>query len=331
MGYVFAPATLERIAAVAGAAAVAEAADLMEPHRRPITASRPLATVPTTHRLVEGLAFDPLRDRLFVSSVVDRQLLRRHEDGWTPVEGLEPGSLFGLAFDAARDRLWVASGRVDQTPNPETAFRGLIAIDAETLRVVGRVPAPEGGAPADITVAPDGTVFASDPQRGALYRLAPGTERIEALVPPGRLRSPQGIAVVEGGRRLYVADYSYGIAIVDTQTGEVTRLAGEGPMMLSGIDGLFLHDGALIAIQNGVEPRRILRIALDPTGTRAVAVEPIERGHPEWGEPTLGQIVDGGLLYVSDAQWERFGAGGALVGEAPLRPTVLRRLPLARP
>ena len=42
----------------------------------------------------------------------------------------------------------------------------------------------------------------------------------------------------------------------------------------------------------------------------------------------MAQIKDGDLLYVADAQWERFGAGGAVNGEAPLRPTPIRIVPL---
>ena len=327
MGFTISPATLERLAAVAGTAETGALAARMDAGRVPVEASVVVATIPSDDRLIEGIACDPATGRLYASSVVGRQLFVM--DGqWHPVAALETRSLFGRALDAPRRRLWMASGTVEPTPNPETAFRGLIALDLETGRQAKRVAAPVGVSLADIAVAADGTVYASDPTGGGLYRLGPGADRIEALVPPERLNGPQGIAVNPDGGRLYVSDYEYGIAIVDPASGAVSRLAADAPMMLDGIDGLLLADGALVGIQNGTRTHRIVRIRLDPAGLRAVALDVIERAHPAWGEPTLGQLRDGDLLYVADAQWERFGPGGAIVGEGPLRPTAIRIVPL---
>ncbi|WP_114950829.1 hypothetical protein [Sphingosinicella terrae] len=332
MGY--APAAADAFAALApliGETEAAAFAGQAQAARRPIEASIVLSHIPAEHRLVEGIAWDPVSRRLFASAVVGRYLLSLSEQGWAPVPDLGAGSLIGVAVDRPRQLLWVASRVVEQTPSPEGAFRGLLAVDLESRRLVRRVAAPEGTGPGDIAIGPDGTVFASDPTGGGLYRLAPGAETMEAVVPPGRLRSPQGIAVAADGRRLYVSDYGRGIAIVDPESGTVADLVPDAPMMLSGTDGLMLHGGDLIAIQNGTEPRRIVRIRLDAGGTRATALEVIEQAHREWGEPTIGQIDGDRLLYVSDAQWERFGAGGRVTGEAPLRATAIRAVPLGPP
>jgi hypothetical protein len=327
LGFVIAPPTLEILSAVAGAAETRAIAARMAAGAVPLEASAVFATVPAEHRLVEGVAWDAATGRLYASSVVGRALLVMDGE-WRPVAGVEAGSLFGLTVDAPRRRLWMASGVLDPTPQPESAFRGLIALDLDSQRVVRRIAAPDGVSLADIAVAPDGTVYASDPVGGGLYRLSPGAGRIETLVAPGRLRGPQGIAVTADGRRLYVADYGYGIAIVDPASGAVARLASDRPMMLDGVDGLFLADGALVAIQNGTRPLRIVRIRLDAEGLRATGLEVIEQAHRQWGEPTLGQLRDGDLIYVADAQWERFGPGGAIVGDEPLRATAIRIVPL---
>jgi sugar lactone lactonase YvrE len=200
----------------------------------------------------------------------------------------------------------------------------LIALDLASLRVVRRVPAPAGGSPGDLAVAADGTVYASDPISGAVYRARPGAAALEALVPAGGMRSAQGLALSPDGRRLYVADYGYGLAMIDTVSGQVVRVAAQGVAMLDGIDGLIADGGSLIAIQNGVSPRRIVRLHLAAGGAAVARVEVLERANPAWGEPTLGQLVDGNLLYVADAQWERHGAGGAVIGEGPVRPTAIQ-------
>jgi hypothetical protein len=329
MGYALSPAAFEQLAAHLSAEEASTLPARAAANRQELRGSTVFATVPVEHRLVEGVGWDARTNRLFTSSVVGRELVMLGGQGWRRIDGLDAGSLFGLAIDEPRRLLWVASGVVDPTPSPETAYRGLIALSLDDLQVVRRVPAPAADlSPADIAVAPNGTVYASDPTSGAILRALPQADSMEVLVPSGRLRSPQGIALdVERGR-LYVADYNYGLALVNLATGALSRLSADLPMMLNGIDGLFLVDGDLVGIQNGTNPRRIVRIRLDRSGTRATGLEVIERAHSEWGEPTLGQIKEGDLIYVADAQWERFGAGGAVNGAEPLRPTAIRIVPL---
>jgi sugar lactone lactonase YvrE len=328
MGYALSPASIAAIAAHLPGVEGQSLAARFDTNRAAFGASRLAFTIPAERRLIEGIAWDAAGRRLFAASVVGRELLVHDARGWRAVPGVDAGSLFGIAVDPRRRLLWLTSGVVEQTPSPATAFRGLIALDLGSLRVVRRVPAPSGGSPGDLAVATDGTVFASDPQNGAVYRARPGAAALEPLVPAGAMRSPQGLALSPDGRRLYVADYGYGIAIVDPATGRLARLAARGIAMLDGIDGLIADGDALIAIQNGVSPRRILRLHLAPGGGEIARVAVLERANPDWGEPTLGTLMDGQLLYLADAQWERFGAGGAVIGEGPLRPATIRILGL---
>jgi hypothetical protein len=195
---------------------------LSEPNGGAIENSRPLATVPAEALLAESVWRDPETGDLFVTAVVSRALFVSRGDGdWEklPIEGA--GSLTGLAYDRASGLLWVASGVVEQTPEPETAFSGLIAIDPRSGAEQRRVAGADNSNPSDIAVDGEGRVYASDPLSGALYVARPGAASLETLVGPGTLRSPQGIAVLPGDRRLVVSDYRYGLAMVDIATGEV--------------------------------------------------------------------------------------------------------------
>jgi hypothetical protein len=291
-----------------------------------VQASRLFTSLPSSHRLVEGIAWDARTGRLFAATVVSRTLLVRDARGWRAIDGLDAGSLFGLAIDNRRRLLWAASGVVEQTPNPEGAFRGLIALDLATLHPVRRLAAPGEGFPADIAVAADGTIYGSDPNTGAIYRAGPADTALSVFVQPGLLRSPQGLVPSADGRRLYVSDYGYGIAEVHMATGAVVRLESDAGTMLDGIDGLYPWRGGLIAIQNGTNPRRILWLTLSPDGERIAGVRVLESNHPDWLEPTLGVPRQRDFLYVADAQWERYGEGGAVKGAAPVRATTIRLL-----
>ena len=98
--------------------------------------------------------------------------------------------------------------------------------------------------------------------------------------------------------------------------------------IIAGVDGLWLHEGELIAVQNGTSPMRISAFRLSDDGTRIIGYRVLEQAHPDWTEPLGGSIADGALYYVATGQWDRYDKGALRDGMAPI-PTVIRRLPLA--
>ncbi|WP_380877452.1 SMP-30/gluconolactonase/LRE family protein [Sphingomonas sp. DBB INV C78] len=286
------------------------------------------AEIPAEHRIVEGVAWDAKTQRLFASTVIDGRLLVREGKTWRTVPLQGPvGGLFGMAVDAPRRLLWLTSGLAEQVAKPEKAFRGLIAVDLDRLTVVRRVPIATGS-PGDLAVAADGSVYVSNGETGAIHVCAPGCDKVQDLLPPGRFRSPQGLAFSRDGKLLYIADYGYGIAVYDLRRKALSRLAAAKPAMLDGVDGLVRHKSDLIAIQNGTNPRRIIRLRLGSDGLTVRAIEILGRSNPDWPEPTLGVIAGDNLLFVADGQWERFGLKGVPIGNAPPKPTPIRALRL---
>lgn len=331
MGFALRPATYDGLVSVIGQSA----ADAFKAGRtelvRPIEISRSFIEIPGEVKLSEGFAYDPKSKRLFAGSVVARSLYQVIGGKVEQVPVGPMGSPFAMVVDAKRKAAWVGTGRVEQTPAAQMAFTGLIAFSLKQGAERIRVAAPSAKALNDLAVAADGTVYASDSAGGGVYRLKPGAEAIDLLVAPGRLQSPQGIAIDPVRDRLYVSDYLRGIAIVDLASGRIGQLSAPATAMLDGTDGLLWDGDGLIAIQNGVQPNRIVRLSLNPNGSAVTTLTVLEQAHSAWGEPTVGQRIEGGLLYASDPQWDRFAAGGAMKGEEPLRPNIIRFLPLPDP
>ena len=98
--------------------------------------------------------------------------------------------------------------------------------------------------------------------------------------------------------------------------------------MLDGIDGLIAYGNDLVGIQTAYAPARIVRLRLSRDGLRVERLDVLERANPEWGEITLGTVAGDRLLYVGDAQWERFGESGMPVDGKPALPTPIRSLQL---
>lgn len=284
-------------------------------------------------RLVEAIAPNPAGEGWFVTAVADGGLWQGTAAGpVVPVAAaMGHGGAFGIAGDGARGTLWVAHAPVPEAPAGD-GFVGVAAYDAVSGEMLGQYAMPDADSRAgDITLDADGNLFIADSQSGAIYRLAVGDGAIRLLANSTGLASAQGIAVDEAGQRLYVADYGRGIAIVPLNGGPMQWLASDVPTILDGTDGLFLHDGALIGIQNGTIPHRIARWTLSADGTRVIASQTLERAHRGWDEPTQGVIVGNMLHYVGNSQWRRFGEGGVASTENPPVATEIRRLPLTPP
>lgn len=332
-GHVFGERVRAQIPTLIGPAHAEEARGLLipaPPEASVIAASDVAATVPAEAGLVESV-LSPVPGEVFlVTSITEQTVYLRSPDGsWTRGDIAGANDLSGIAADDARNVGWIASGNLDGSEEPDQGRTGLIRKEASQTETV-MLAAPAGVTLSDLAVGPDGAVYASDPMGGGIYTAAPDVRQITALVAPGTFRSPQGLAVSEDGRRLYVSDYRYGLAVIDLASGAVTRLASDVPAALDGVDGLWLHQGELVAVQNGTSPMRISAFRLSDDGTRIVGHRILEQAHPDWTEPLGGSIADGALYYVATGQWDRYNKGVLRDGMEPL-PTVIRRLPLGAP
>ena len=301
-----------------------------EANRTRIEASELLDTVPAAARLVESVARDPASGTLLVGTVVSRQLLAKAPEGdWEAVDLEQAGSLAGMAHDPARGLIWIASGMFEETPGTP-AYAAALGFDPGQRKVVRTLYA-NGEVPlGDIAVGDDGRVFAANPLAGEIHYADPSTEDgFRALVGAGVFRSPQGMVKVPERNRLIVSDYRYGLAALDWDSGKVRRIVSPGTHWLDGIDALLRHGNSLIAIQNGHQPMRILKLDMREDWLAIEKVTVLESAHSDWTEPVGGAIDGDRLIYVATGQWDVFGEGGTMRDGKQPRPTGIRALPLS--
>jgi DNA-binding beta-propeller fold protein YncE len=193
-------------------------------------------TIDPRHRLVEGVASDGAT--IWVSSILDRQVLACRTSCRSFATLPAPVHPFGIAWDATRKRLWIAADCPTGVAGIKPCDRGALIGFDPSGRMRTRIAPPSGSFhPGDVSAAPGG-VFVSDSQNGAAYRLAKGDHSLSPVIPPSVGSSGQGSAVDPDGKRLLVADYAQGMAVVDLATGKRTILPRQDGKPLRGVDGL---------------------------------------------------------------------------------------------
>ena len=263
----------------------------------------------------------PASRTFFISSVHKRKILAIHPDG-TIIDFLSSGdggiwAIFALAVDPKRHLLWATTAAVPEGLGFEKADGGktaLLCYDLATRKLVKRYDLPTDAAPhalGDMTLSLAGDVYVSDGY-GSVYSLRSGGSALEALNKPGDFRSPQTPALTPDGTDLLVADYSLGIGVIDLKTKALSWLPRAKDIALEGTDGLYLRGRSLFAIQNGIDPARIVRVDLDRDLTRAEHFSVLEQASPSLGDPTHGVIVDNSFYFIGNSGWNRMSDSGQL-------------------
>ncbi len=282
--------------------------------------------------IIESVATHPETLENFFGDVHHRCIWYRDTSGPSAVlrkfsadtDGLD--GVFALKFSADGRTLWATTSALPQMAGYTEADKGraaLVAYDVATRRLLRSYPLPADGREhvlGDFALAADGSIYVTDSTTPAIWRLVPGGAALERWAADPSFVSLQGAVFSADGRTLYVADYANGIWRIDPATKEAVLVKAPAGSTLFGIDGLYAVPGALIAVQNGVNPQRILRIALDARGV-ATAVRVLVQGHAALKDAALGQILNRRFHFVADSGWKLFGQPSAT--PAPRTVTIL--------
>lgn len=267
--------------------------------------------------IIEGVATHPATLETFFSDVHQRCIWYRDVSGREAVmkkfsedaDGLL--GVFALKIDVARDTLWASSSALPEMKGYTEADEGrafLAAYDLKTRRLRSTHAPPADGSNhvlGDFTIAADGTLYVTDSAAPVIWRLPPGATSLEKWVENDDFVSLQGVALATTGQLLYVSDYANGLWCIDVASRKATLLPAPPRSTLFGIDGLYAVKDALIAVQNGINPQRVVRISLNPDGT-PVSVKALAAGHPSMTDLALGQVINGRFDFIGNSGWSLF-------------------------
>jgi sugar lactone lactonase YvrE len=306
-------------------------------NRAPIASSRVHVRLHDDSLFIESLVYDASRGRYFGTDVQRRRVITIDSAGDTETfvdVPRELGAPLGIALDPVAHVLWVGTAVPafpDERAVDSTRGAALIRVDigSRAITTTLRLPrSPGGHVVGDVICSRRGDVYATDSSQPVIYRVARDADTLETWLTHSLFRSLQGLAFSADETALFVADYSHGLMRIDMRSHEVIRIADAAHSTTLGIDGLRMHRGELIAIQNGIPIPRVVRIALDPSGTMVRRFDVVDQNLPEADEPTNGVLVGDTFVYPSHVPWnEHDDAGGVRAGVRLRAPTLLS-LPL---
>jgi hypothetical protein len=337
MGLAYATEKDDDFASIRDSREFANVVALFRNNRSPVGVASQAFTVHEKGLVPESVAYDPSTRSFYVSSVYRRKILRvtpkgDAEEFATERDGL--WSVMGMKVDAARRALWVCTAAQPQMSNYVAAERGrsgVFKFDLRTGKLAGKYMLPDDSKQhwlGDVAVSSRGDVYATDSLSPALYVLRHGADRFETVLEGEPFASPQGLDFTPDEKRLFVADYSKGVFVVDLETKKYAPLAPAPDSTMLGIDGLYFYRGRLVAVQNGVNPNRVVQLFLSKDLSRVERFETVAANQPAFDEPTLGVVVKDDFYFIANSQWGTIDEQGKLAPPEKLKEPVVLKLRL---
>ncbi len=289
--------------------------------------------LPKSGTYPETLTWDASAKRFLVGTLEGGKILAISPEGKvtelissTRENGLR--AIHGLAVDAGRKRLWVSTTAIPafgKLAEGELGKTALLEFDLESLPLLNRFEPPADQYPhflGSLGITPQGDVFVMDRAVPLVYIKPQAGNSLSLFMGNFELTGLRDMTLSEDGKWLFLADASLGILVVDLDKNAVNMLAGPESLNLGGISGLDYARGSLYMLQNGIKPKRLLRLDLDVTGTNVINTVPLASGLESYEAPSFGVVHGSDVFYFagSNQQGERDEKFTPLVLRTPVEP-----------
>jgi len=266
----------------------------------PAVAQARLAFVTDEKDLIpEGLAYDAKQNLFYLGSLNRKKIVKIDAEG--RVSDFVPADRYGL-LPVLGIRLDPADGTVWANTFEDAGRTELVHFDSS-----GKLPgrfAPKDSTKHgfnDLVIRKNGEVITTDSLNNKVFRLEPQSGAFLALPVYRTLFYPNGIALADDDRSLYVAD-AVGIVKFDLADNS-SRDVDPGPRnTTAGADGLYWHNGSLIAVQNGMGSPRVAAFKLSRDGNRVTRVTVLENRTQFTTLPTTGAIRGNDFYFIANSQ-----------------------------
>ncbi|HEX9366272.1 MAG TPA: hypothetical protein VF921_06585 [Vicinamibacterales bacterium] len=170
--------------------------------------------------------------------------------------------LTAFTIDGRRGDLWVVSAKGAEGASSSVLHK-LQLVSGRAL-LEARPPDTGGVRLVDVTVAPDGTVYALDGIDSRIFRLRPGARAMELAM---RLEARRPTALTAADDRVLYVAAEKGLVRVDL--GARAATAVKSAEELTDFESLSWRAGSLVGVERVAGGSLVVRVALDAPGLRA--------------------------------------------------------------
>jgi SMP-30/gluconolaconase/LRE-like protein len=247
----------------------------------------------------EGLAYDAKQNVFYLSSLNRKKIVKIDSEG--RVADFVPADRYGL-LPVLGIRLDPTDGTVWANTFEDAGRTELVHFDSAG-KLLDRF-APKDTAKHgfnDLVVRKNGEVILTDSLASQVLRFDPPSHAFTPLPIHRVLLYPNGIALADDDRSLYVAD-GVGVVKIDLADNS-SRDVDPGPRRtIAGADGLYWRNGTLIAVQNGIGSPRVAVFKLSKDGNRVTQVTVLENRTHFTVLPTTGAIRGNDFYFIANSQ-----------------------------
>ena len=290
----------------------------------PITGAHVVYESPEKDLVPEGLEYDSRQSVFYMSSLNRRKIVKIVAGSGAFSDFVQADSLhgkpllpvLGIRMDPRNGSVW-ANGATDRGESELMHFSPAGAL-------LGRYSLNDGAKHLfnDLVLRSNGEVILTDSLDNRVWRFDANSKTFAPVALYRELFYPNGIALADDGRQLFVAD-ALGIVRVDLANDSSSEVDPGLHNTVSQADGLYWHKGALVAIQNGVGWPRVAEFRLSQDGLHVVQTMVLEYRSALMTLPTTGAIRGDDFYFMTNTQLDN------LKDDKVLDPGLLERTKIA--
>lgn len=252
----------------------------------------------------EGTAYNSLTKQIYIGSIYKQKVIAITTNGdleevidRTSFGDLSP---IGMEVDKEHNRLWVnvALAPILNESGKDEWKTTMISFNLENFELIKKYPLvkEEQAFLNDLTVAKDGSVYATESVHGKLYKVEYTTDELLPFLNLENFGFPNGIVYYEPQHCLFVAT-NEGILKIDIQTKQYALLKCATGIDPTGIDGLAIYKDYFIGHQSS----KISRFYFNEGITEIVESTVFDTGD-EFDSSTTGELGNGRYHYIVNSQ-----------------------------
>lgn len=247
----------------------------------------------------EGLAYDAERDVFYLSSLNRRKIVMISRDGvakdFVPADRDHLLPVLGIRLDPGDGTVWANCFS-------DRGVTELVHYDTNGM-LLGRY-APTDSAKHgfnDLVLRKSGEVIVTDSLNNSVMRLERKAGAFAPLALHRAIFYPNGIALSEDDKQLFVAD-GLGVVRIDLATGASADVNPGPHNTLAGFDGMYWYKGGLVGVQNGIGSPRVAAFRLSKDGLSVKQAAILEYRSPLTTLPTTGAIRGSDFYFIVNSQ-----------------------------